>query len=64
MRTVFTTMLFMAVMYILFMYGYSYSVTLDVFPIQGYIGALLPCVLGLMLFAIGLLVGLECNETD
>lgn len=41
----------------LFWYGYTYSLTLEVFALQGWVGAAIPTVLGLCLFAMGWVVG-------
>ena len=38
---------------IAFVYGYDFSMTADGFPIQGYIGALIPCTLVWMGAALG-----------
>ena len=38
---------------VLLHYGYTYSMTTDVYHVQGVIGSLIPAIMGLFLFAIG-----------
>jgi hypothetical protein len=46
---------------IAYLYGYSFSLTVEGFPIQGYVGALIPCTLVFMGVAIGAsLAYLDC----
>lgn len=42
---------------LLFWYGYTYSLTLEAFAIQGWVGAAIPTVLGLCLFGMGVVCG-------
>lgn len=41
----------------LFWYGYTYSLTIEVFFVQGYIGALIPSLVGLWLLGAGIVIG-------
>lgn len=48
----------------LFWYGYTYSLTAEAFFIQGYIGAIIPCLIAAWLFAAGWIMNDLCRQDD
>lgn len=46
-----------------YVYGYDFAMTVEGFPIQGYIGALIPVILVLLGAWAGVMLGKLCEES-